>query len=119
MLRLGLLISSKQKKITINIILIALQEKAKKKKCECDEEEEDEDDKKQTTKKPDEKPEDKPGENVCVTFGDPLCCIARWYREKKYYEYKKPKQDDPEMTKHFTQLVWNASNTLGCGMAKG
>lgn len=103
--------------ISINIMLVALQKQAKDKNCECEEE-----DDQTTTKKPDKggsEEEEPAGENVCVTFGDPLCCIYKWYREIKYYQFCKKEQDDPSMTSHFTQVVWNSSVTLGCGMAKG
>lgn len=38
-----------------------------------------------------------------------------WYEEYKYYSYNFP--GFTMSTGHFTQLVWNSTNTIGCGLA--
>ncbi|CAH1773108.1 unnamed protein product [Owenia fusiformis] len=41
----------------------------------------------------------------------------QWYDEIKYYDYKTPAFSSK--TGHFTQLVWDNSEFLGCGIAEG
>ncbi|CAH1773107.1 unnamed protein product [Owenia fusiformis] len=40
-----------------------------------------------------------------------------WYDEIKYYDYKKPVFGTK--TGHFTQLVWDNTESVGCGLASG
>ncbi len=43
--------------------------------------------------------------------------VDAWYNEIKYYNYAKP--GFSMATGHFTQVVWQSSTTLGCGIASG
>lgn len=40
-----------------------------------------------------------------------------WYQEINDYDFSTFKSKNGNPVGHFTQLVWDASNTLGCGLA--
>ena len=46
-----------------------------------------------------------------------------WYDEIQFYDYNNPGQkkagSESEMIGHFTQVVWNNTLEIGCGLAKG
>jgi hypothetical protein len=50
--------------------------------------------------------------------------VEWWYAEKRFYDWDDPigsynqgDNDKSRETRHFTQVVWKATTTLGCGMA--
>ena len=45
----------------------------------------------------------------------PQSAVASWYEEIADYNFARP--DFNEQTGHFTQVVWQSSKQLGCGMA--
>lgn len=59
-----------------------------------------------------------PGQSPRNTFEN------SWYCEIKWYDFKNPKvvggfknKCDPPVNAHFTQIVWKATQQLGCGLA--
>jgi len=58
------------------------------------------------------------GENLFLgTVGaySPQLVVENWYEEIDLYDYARP--DFSEPTGHFTQLVWQRTKQLGCGIA--
>lgn len=43
--------------------------------------------------------------------------IKRWYKESYNYDYKNSQYR--QGTGHFTQLIWNSTNTIGIALSKG
>lgn len=56
------------------------------------------------------------GENLAMSSGHltPAHVVRLWYEEVSLYNYKDP-QFSPK-TGHFTQVVWQGSQELGCGL---
>lgn len=42
--------------------------------------------------------------------------VDLWYNEIKDYDFQTAKSKNGNPTGHFTQVVWKASNNLGCGL---
>lgn len=57
------------------------------------------------------------GENLAMSSGNltPGQVVKLWYDEMSQYSYEKP--DFSPKTGHFTQVIWQGSQELGCGMA--
>lgn len=53
------------------------------------------------------------GENIAVGFQSVHGAVDAWGLERSLYNYNDP--GFSEATGHFTQLVWKASTTVGCG----
>jgi len=53
------------------------------------------------------------GESIAAGYSSPGSAIDGWYRESSIYNYQQP--GFSEQTGHFTQLVWNTTQTVGCG----
>ena len=45
--------------------------------------------------------------------------MAARYREGKYFKYGDPTPRNLKDVRHFTQMVWTATKTMGIGMATG
>ncbi|XP_076679548.1 Golgi-associated plant pathogenesis-related protein 1-like [Andrena cerasifolii] len=70
------------------------------------------------------RPDTKYGENIFVSFWrnvphriSPKDPIDAWYREGKYFKYGDPTPKNLKDVRHFTQLVWAGTKTMGLGMA--
>jgi len=50
-------------------------------------------------------------------FNNPAYFVYLWYKEIADYDYKNPGYSDD--TGHFTQVVWNATTTIGCAWVQG
>ncbi|KAK2754228.1 hypothetical protein FQN54_007107 [Arachnomyces sp. PD_36] len=55
-----------------------------------------------------------PGENLAMGFQSLTGAIEAWGDERDMYDFSKPTGFTHE-TGHFTQLVWKATTTVGCG----
>ena len=53
------------------------------------------------------------GENLAQGYSDISRSIDAWGNERRDYDFSRG--DFSESTGHFTQLVWKASSTVGCG----
>ncbi|KAM8704589.1 hypothetical protein ACLKA7_009100 [Drosophila subpalustris] len=53
------------------------------------------------------------GENICLTYGNPISCVKTWYDESKNYNYFRGLYSPH--TAHFTQVVWKSSIDFGAG----
>ena len=56
------------------------------------------------------------GENLAAGFPTPTAAIQAWYGEKQAYSFQFPRYSSG--TGHFTQMIWKASNKLGCATAR-
>ena len=60
------------------------------------------------------------GENLAWGSGEgnstPELVVASWYDEKQAYTYSRP--GFSQSTSHFTQVIWKATQEIGCGHAK-
>jgi len=54
------------------------------------------------------------GENLAAGYPSVTAAIQAWYAEKKSYSYQRARYTPG--TGHFTQMVWKASNKLGCAI---
>ena len=58
------------------------------------------------------------GENLAEgTYTNPNYYVYLWYNEMSNYPFDNPGGGDFESYGHFTQVVWKASTTIGCGLA--
>lgn len=55
------------------------------------------------------------GENLAAGYGNATSSVEGWGDEAKDYDFSKG--DFGEATGHFTQLVWKATTSTGCGVA--
>ncbi|KRF79067.1 uncharacterized protein Dvir_GJ10085, isoform D [Drosophila virilis] len=55
------------------------------------------------------------GENLCYTTDQAELCVQMWYDEVKDYDFDKAEYSPA--TRHFTQLIWKATESLGVGQA--
>ena len=53
------------------------------------------------------------GENLAEGYSDTIAAVDAWGNERKLYDYSSPGYSDS--TGHFTQLVWKATTSTGCG----
>ncbi|KAF1824149.1 PR-1-like protein, partial [Dissoconium aciculare CBS 342.82] len=56
------------------------------------------------------------GENLAAGYSSPGRAIDGWYRESSMYSYRQ--SSFSEQTGHFTQLVWQRTDAVGCGAAR-
>lgn len=56
------------------------------------------------------------GENLAAGYPSLTAAVDAWYNEVSSYNYNKPGFSGA--TGHFTQVVWAASEELGCGYAE-
>ena len=55
------------------------------------------------------------GENLAAGYGSATLAVEAWGNEGKQYDFTAGQFS--ETTGHFTQLVWKATTTVGCGRA--
>jgi hypothetical protein len=53
------------------------------------------------------------GENLAAGFQNVTAAVTAWGDEQKHYSYQKP--GFSEQTGHFSQVVWKATTSVGCG----
>jgi hypothetical protein len=53
------------------------------------------------------------GENLALGYSNVTASIEAWGEERRLYDFSRP--GFSEATGHFTQLVWKATSTVGCG----
>ncbi|KAL9593358.1 MAG: hypothetical protein Q9219_007589 [cf. Caloplaca sp. 3 TL-2023] len=53
------------------------------------------------------------GENLAAGYPNATAAVDGWAQEEKDYSFDDPGFD--EKTGHFTQVIWKATKTLGCG----
>ncbi|KAI9890442.1 MAG: hypothetical protein M1814_003926 [Vezdaea aestivalis] len=53
------------------------------------------------------------GENLAAGFLNTTAAVKAWGDERRLYDWRKP--DFAEDTGHFTQVVWKATSSVGCG----
>ncbi|KAK5002310.1 hypothetical protein LTR16_005730, partial [Cryomyces antarcticus] len=53
------------------------------------------------------------GENLASNYMNTSAAIAAWAAEREVYSFQHP--GFSETTGHFTQLVWKATTSVGCG----
>ncbi|KAF2168993.1 hypothetical protein M409DRAFT_65319 [Zasmidium cellare ATCC 36951] len=56
------------------------------------------------------------GENLAANFESPTLAIDAWANEESEYSYDDRKFT--EKTGHFTQLVWQNTTSVGCGLVQ-
>ncbi|EME79984.1 uncharacterized protein MYCFIDRAFT_18029, partial [Pseudocercospora fijiensis CIRAD86] len=56
------------------------------------------------------------GENLASNFQTPTLAISAWAQEEKTYNYAHGKFSEKEG--HFTQLVWQNTTQIGCGLVQ-
>jgi hypothetical protein len=55
------------------------------------------------------------GENIMAGWNTPTDGLNLMYEQRKHYDYTAGRSTTSETTGHFTQIVWRATERIGCG----